>query len=140
MSLTNDLNCRVTIWARQSTDTAYGDTDLVHAPLCEVWAQIRPHGGLGRATGGNVTPMPGEMQEPYLRHSIIIRANALPSVTTDMYVTYQGRRYNVDFWRPHYQRNDRVELICTMVMGDEQPPAIPDPDFGGDPPWQMDLT
>ena len=133
MSLTNDLNCRVTIWARTNVTTDFGETDFIHAPLCEAWAQILPHGGAGRATGGNVTPMPADMREPYMRHSIILRANALPDCTTDMYVTYRGRRYDVDYWRPHYQRNDRVELICTMVIDDQQPPAVPARDFGGIP-------
>lgn len=115
MSLTNDLNCRVTVWTPEQVTDEYGDTTYRPTPLCQVWAQILTHGGTARATGGVVSQLPGDMHEPMMRHSIIIRANALPHIAAGMYVTYKGMRYNVDFWRPHYKHNDRVELVCTMV-------------------------
>lgn len=107
MSLTNDLTCRITLYARQQVTTALGDTSFDYVPQGQVWAQIQ-------VTGGNTQALPGDMQQARLAHSIIIRANALPHPADDMYAVYQGHRYNVEYWRPHYKHPDRVELICTM--------------------------
>ena len=109
MSLTNDLNCRVMLYARQQVTTALGDIDFDYIPQGQVWANIVP-------TGGSVATQPGDMTQAQLKHTITIRANALPNVQEDMFVVHKNRRYNVDTWRPHYKRPDRVELLCTMEV------------------------
>lgn len=114
MSLTNDLNCRVKVYARQPFLSEYGDTDFKDTLLCEIWAQILPHGGLGRATGGKMVSLPAGMQESKLQHSVIVRAGTIPAISTDLYITYKGARYNVDFIRPYYKSRDRLEMVCTM--------------------------
>lgn len=110
MSLTNDLNCRVTLYARQQVTTALGDTDFDYVPQGQVWAKIVP----STAQGGNTQALPGDMAQVGIRHIVTIRANALPHPAEDMYLTYKGHRYNVEYWQPHYKHPDRVELICTM--------------------------
>ncbi|EOQ38311.1 head-tail adaptor protein [Butyricicoccus pullicaecorum] len=107
MSLTNDLTCRVTLYARQQVTTALGDTDFDYVPQGQVWAKILP-------TGGKVANLSGDMQQAQLSHTVTIRANALPHPAEDMYLTYKGHRYNVEYWQPHYKHPDRVELICMM--------------------------
>lgn len=107
MSLTNDLNCRVMLFARQQVITALGDIDFDYIPQGQVWAKIVP-------TGGSVATQPGDMTQAQLKHTITIRANALPHPAEDMYLIYKGHRYNVEYWRPHYKHPDRVELICMM--------------------------
>lgn len=109
MSLTNDLNCRVMLYARQQVTTALGDIDFDYIPQGQVWAKIVP-------TGGAVATQPGDMTQAQLKHTITIRANALPNVQEDMFVVHKNRRYNVDTWRPHYKMPDRVELLCTMEV------------------------
>lgn len=107
MSLTNDLNCRVMLYARQQVKTALGDLSFDYVAQGKIWAQIK-------VTGGKVEAVPGGMRQAKLAHSIIIRANALPHPADDMYVVYKGHRYDVDYWRPYYKAPDRVELVCTM--------------------------
>lgn len=110
MSLTNDLTCRVTLYARQQVTTALGDTAFDYVPQGQVWAKIVP----STAQGSNAQSLPGDMAQVGIRHIVTIRANALPYPAEDMYLTYKGHRYNVEYWRPHYKRPDRVELICMM--------------------------
>lgn len=116
MSLTNDLTCRVVLYARQQVTTALGDKDYAYVPQGGVWAKITPIGGTGTATGGRTAELAGDMAQIGVLHSITLRANALPHPADDMYLTYKGQRYNVKFWRPHYRRPDRVELICEMEV------------------------
>lgn len=109
MSLTNDLNCRVALYARHEVQTPLGDADFQPQLQCMCWAKIVP-------TGGTVATQPGDMTQAQLKHTITIRANALPNVREDMFIVHKGRRYNVDTWRPHYKMPDRVELLCTMEV------------------------
>lgn len=116
MSLTNELNCRVELFARQAEKTALGDTTFAYRSQGLLWAAIRPIGAAGTMTGGQETALPGDTTQVSVHHSITLRANALPHPAEDMYLIYKGVRYNVDFWRPHYRHPDRVELICTMEV------------------------
>lgn len=116
MSLTNELSCRAALYARQKTTTELGEETFDYVLQGFVWAKIMPLGRAGALTGGVRDDLPGEVTASAMRHSIVLRANALPHPAEDMYLVYKGVRYNVDFWRPHYRRPDRIELICTMEV------------------------
>ena len=109
MGLTNDLRHRVTIYTRSKLNTEFGETDFGYAPLLSCYAAIRPK-------GGHEEIIEGEMRRANITHVITVRANALPTPQTDAYIMYKDQRYDVLYWQPHYKHNDRVELMCRMVV------------------------
>ena len=39
-------------------------------------------------------------------------------LTTATYFVYEGQRYDVLYWQPHYKRRDRLEVMLKLVVED----------------------
>lgn len=110
MGLANDLKHRLTVYQRTKTENDIGETEFVYRPAGKVWGALT-------ITGGAVETLPGEMERASVTHRLTLRTGAC-RLATDTYFEYQGQRYDVLYWQPHYKRRDRIEVLLRMVTED----------------------
>ena len=55
--------------------------------------------------------------EPCAELKITIRPRSCKLTTATRFL-YQGHRYDVQYWQPHYKRRDRIEVMVRLVVED----------------------
>ena len=61
--------------------------------------------------------MPGDTVRAEVTHKLTIRPRSC-RLTTATYFVYEGQRYDVLYWQPHYKRRDRLEVMLKLVVED----------------------
>ena len=108
-SLASDLTCRIKLWGRGEThENELEETDYEYRVIREMWAEIVPVRAQERTTEG---------EESYAEYTHRITVRAPCALTTDMYITYAGKRFNVLHWDPHYKRRDRIVITAKEEVG-----------------------
>ena len=110
MSLTNDLKHRLTVFNNQPFINDIGETDYQYAPDGTIWGALT-------VVSGRTETLPGETERAAVTHKLTIRPRAC-RLTTATYFEYQGQRYDVQYWQPHYKRRDRLEVFLRLVVED----------------------
>lgn len=110
MSLTNDLKYRLTVFNKQPFTNDIGETDYEYAPDGTIWGALT-------VVSGRTETLPGETERAAVTHKLTIRPRAC-RLTTATYFEYQGQRYDVQYWQPHYKRRDRLEVFLKLVVED----------------------
>lgn len=110
MGLTSDLKHRLIVHQRTEIENDAGETDFAYPPAGKVWGALT-------VTGGRTETLPGEMERADVTHRLTLRPGSC-RLTTDTWFEYQGRRYDVLYWQPHYKRRDRIEVLLRMVIED----------------------
>ncbi len=110
MSLTNDLGHRLTVFNKQPFTNDIGETDYEYAPDGTIWGALT-------VVSGRTETLPGETERAAVTHKLTIRPRAC-KLTTATYFEYQGQRYDVQYWQPHYKRCDRLEVFLKLVIED----------------------
>ena len=99
MALTNDLRHRLTVFNKHQTENDIGET---------CWQYTED--------GRNET-LPGDTVRAEVTHKLTIRPRSC-RLTTATYFVYEGQRYDVLYWQPHYKRRDRLEVMLKLVVED----------------------
>ena len=110
MSLSNDLRHRLTVFNQQPFTNDIGETDYQYAPCGTIWGALT-------VVSGRTDTLPGETVRADVTHKLTIRPRAC-KLTTATYFEYQGQRYDVQYWQPHYKRRDRLEVLLKLVIED----------------------
>ena len=110
MSLTNDLKHRLTVYNKQPFTNDIGETDYKYAPDGTIWGALT-------VVSGRTETLPGETERAAVTHKLTIRPRSC-KLTTATYFEYQGQRYDVQYWQPHYKRRDRLEVFLRLVIED----------------------
>lgn len=110
MGLMNDLTHRLTVYNQQPVENDIGETEFVYTEDGKVW------GGL-TVLSGRTDTLPGDTVRAEVTHRLLLRPRAC-KLTTSTYFVYQGQRYDVLYWQPHYKRRDRLEVMLRMVIED----------------------
>lgn len=58
-----------------------------------------------------------ERRRLYAQSKLTIRPRSC-RLTTATYFVYEGQRYDVLYWQPHYKRRDRLEVMLKLVVED----------------------
>ena len=87
-----------------------GESDYEYAPDGTIWGALT-------VVSGRTETLPGETERAAVTHKLTIRPRAC-RLTTSTYFEYQGQRYDVQYWQPHYKRRDRLEVFLKLVIED----------------------
>lgn len=113
------LRHRIDVYAREESETEFGETDFEYRKIKTVWA------GISVQNVGNLPEdLPGEVRAQRVSHRITVRAGAIEKPRNDMYFMYRGQRYDVEYYSPNYYRNDLIEFYCRLYIETEE-------DYGG---------
>lgn len=110
-TLASRLDCRVTLYARDGTTTnAIGEDGYAYAPVAQMWAEIVPASETDKST---------RAEEEYVlyTHKITVRAPTPVILSTDMFIVYQYRRFDIVSWEPHYKHRDRIVIRARLEEG-----------------------
>lgn len=110
MSLTNDLKHRLMVFNKQPFTNDIGETEYQYAPDGTIWGALT-------VVSGRTETLPGETERAAVTHKLTIRPRSC-KLTTATYFEYQGQRYDVQYWQPHYKRRDRFEVFLKLVVED----------------------
>ena len=80
-----------------------------------VWAEILP-----TTVGTKEEELDGNSMRQIVSHKITVRKNAIKAPRNDMYFIFQGQKYEVKYFMPHYQKNDLIEFYCKLVIETEE--------------------
>lgn len=106
-SITARLNCRVELWEARETENELGQLDMEHMRLCGLWAEVLPVSGTEKS-------LPAGSLYAEVSHKITIRPRG--GLKPGMYFIYNGQRYDIKWFMPNYQKKDRLELYCRLVV------------------------
>lgn len=108
-TLAGALTCRVQLYGRVEEKTnALDEVDYRYSVIREMWAEIVPIRAAEQET-------PGEEVYGEYTHRITVRAPC--PLETDMYITWNGKRFDIVSWEPHYKRRDRVIITARLEVG-----------------------
>ncbi len=110
MGLTNDLKHRLTVLNKKPMENDRGDTYYDYAEDGTIWGALT-------VMSGRTETLPGEAERAAVTHKITIRPRSCKLTTATRFL-YQGQRYDVQYWQPHYKRRDRVEVMVRLVVED----------------------
>lgn len=110
-NISGKLRNRVELWDKVEKTNELNELDYIYEKVGKLWAMITPIRGSSKT-------MAGDVEYTNITHKMVIRAIGL-SIKNDMYITYRGQRYDIEYCMPHYQRRDIIELYCTLrIEGD----------------------
>ena len=110
MGLTNDLRHRLTVLNKKPMENESGETYYDYAEDGTIWGALT-------VMSGRTETLPGEAERAAVTHKITIRPRACKLTTATRFL-YQGQRYDVQYWQPHYKRRDRIEVMVRLAVED----------------------
>lgn len=102
------LNKKIKIWGKKPGVNELGQNTLEDEYLKDVWAQIIPQ-------TGRLMNQPAETILSNVTHKIIIRHQAFPGLKDSMFITYKGKRFDIDFVLNPYEKNEYLEVFARQV-------------------------
>lgn len=109
MSLTNQLNCRISVFEEKYLKSDLGDIKKSAQFVKKIWAGLCPI----KSNASDIKEL-GSIEQLNILHIITIRKNVVKKLSEDMFFVYNNYTYHIKSWRPHYKYNDRIEIICSM--------------------------
>ncbi len=108
MGLPNDLKHRLTVLNKTPKENDNGETYYDYTEDGAIWGALT-------VVSGRTETLPGEAGRAAVTHKITIRPHACRLTTATRFL-YQGQRYDVQYWQPHYKRRDRIEVMVRLVV------------------------
>lgn len=109
INLSEKLNCRIDVYAKQEIKNLLGETDYTYCRIKSIWANIKPQGG--RELDGQGNTIYAEIS-----HKFIVRAKSISGLTNDMFFLFQGQKYEIKYFYPNYLLKNQVEIYCRLVV------------------------
>lgn len=103
-----DLNKRVTIERRATTQDTFGGQDATWSTVAVVWAGIQPMTGRELFAAQSV--------ESEVTTQIVMRYQA--GITAKMRVNYSGRLFNIHAVLDENERHRELTLLCSEGLND----------------------
>jgi SPP1 family predicted phage head-tail adaptor len=107
------LRHRVDVFSKSESKTEFGELTYLYERTHTVWAEITP-------TFGKENSIDGDSIQVSVTHKITTRKGAIKEPRNDMYFVFQGQKYEVLYFIPHYRRNDLVEYYCKLIIETEE--------------------
>ncbi|HBM74713.1 MAG TPA: head-tail adaptor protein [Clostridiaceae bacterium] len=103
------LKNRIEIWGKSSTTNELGEADYADAKLKTIWAEIIPQTGKLQTQQANTILS-------NVTHKIICRYGAGKDITQDMWIMYNGHRFDIKYILNPYFKNESLEIFCEEVI------------------------
>lgn len=108
-TLSSSLSCFVSLYGRgEKTENELDERDYEYVKIRDMWAQIVPARAIERDLSSG---------ESYLDYTHKITVRAPCRLSTDMYILYRGKRFDIISWDWHYKRRDRVIITAREAEG-----------------------
>lgn len=108
-SLCSRLNNRIDLYSKMQTVNELGEKDYQYQCIKTVYAEILPQSGSEKTGQGNTL-----FSE--ISHKFVIRANAVKQLSNDMYIVFDGKKYDIKYFQPNYKYHSSIELYCKLVV------------------------
>ncbi|MFA5527658.1 MAG: phage head closure protein [Peptostreptococcales bacterium] len=104
-----DMRNRVEVWSYTTYNNKLGE--ITHKPkkIITIWAAIIPQ-------TGSLQKQQAETVLSNVTHKIITRYSSGKSITQDMWLIYQGKRFDIKFILNPFYKNETLELFCEQVI------------------------
>ena len=109
MVLADRLRNRIYVYGKVKYINELDEVDYKFDRIKSVWAEILP-------TGGSLANGQGNAVYAQVTHKITIRNKSIPNLANDMYFMYQGQRFDINFFQPHYKYKDCIEIMCNLIV------------------------
>ncbi|MBE6043545.1 MAG: head-tail adaptor protein [Clostridium thermopalmarium] len=109
MNLSSRLNCRVDVYGKTEVENELGEVDYSYGKIKSIWAEITPGNGAIKNSKNNTIYAD-------ISHKFVIRTNAIPNLSNDMYFMYKGQRYDIKYFNPNYKYRNSIEVLCSLVV------------------------
>ena len=109
VGITSKLNRRVEVWrrAKSTTRNELNQFDYVDSKVKTIWAAVVPQ------TGTLLSNRPADTLLTQTTHKIICRYD--PLIKKDMWLIYEGERYDILYILDPYLSHDSLEIFCRVV-------------------------
>ncbi|WP_244833376.1 phage head closure protein [Clostridium sp. BJN0001] len=105
----NSLRHRIDIYSKTEVENELGETDYEYSKLKTVWAEIRPQ-------TGSLQQQQADTVLANVTHKVIVRYESCKELTSDMYIMYRGKRFDIKYILNPYFSNETLELFCEEVI------------------------
>lgn len=103
------LRQRVEVWHRAPFVNELGENDYEYVFLKKLWAEVVPQtGSLQKQQANTVLSN--------VSHKIIVRYQSGKDITQNMYLMYNGHRFDIKYILNPYFKNETLELFCEEVI------------------------
>ena len=109
MNLSSRLKNKIDVYGRVKYTNKLDQIDYKYEKVKSVYSEITVQNGTVKDGQGNTIYAD-------ISHKIVIRNNAIPSLTKDMYFIFDGQRYNIKYFVPNYKYRDSIEIFCNLVV------------------------
>lgn len=106
------LRHRIDVYSKAESKTEFGEITYLYERTQTVWAEIKP-------TSGRENILDGKSLQETITHKITVRKGAIKQPRNDMHFVFQGQRYEVMYFMPHYRRDDLIEFYCKLIIEGE---------------------
>ncbi len=110
IGLSSELNRKVEVWQRRTLDTRneLGQQDYKDEKVKTVWAAVIPQ------TGSLLAGRAADTQLSQTTHKIKCRYTK--DIKPDMWLMYEGERYDILYILDPYQKHESLEMFCKVVV------------------------
>ncbi len=108
-TLSSRLNCRVSVFSPVEQPSAWETAQHEKQFVKKIWAEILPIGGRLELVAENI-------KAAELSHRITIRKGALAALSNEMEFEYEGQRFEVKYFQPHFKVKDSIEVFTRLVV------------------------
>lgn len=108
-TLSSRLNCRVSVYTSVENTSSWDVAQHEKQFVKKIWAEIVPIGGRLESVAENI-------KAAELSHRITIRKGALTTLSNQMEFEYDGQRFEVKYFQPHFKVKDSIEVFTRLVV------------------------
>jgi len=102
------LNKRIEIWGKVKGENTLKQTTYSDEKLREVWAGIVPQ-------TGRLLNQPADTFLSDISHKIIIRYSSFPNLKPEMWISYRGKRFDIEYILNPYEKDETLEIFARQV-------------------------
>ncbi len=102
------LNKKVEVWGKKDGTNSLNQNTQEDEFIKKVWAEIIPQ-------TGRLMTQPAETILSNVTHKIIMRYSAYPGLKDEMFIEYNGKRFDIDFILNPYEKNEYFEIFAKQV-------------------------
>lgn len=103
--LADRLRNRIAVWDKVEIENELHEDDFEWQEVKKIWSEIIPVNGVEKTTQANAL-------YANVTHKITIRTKSITGLNKDMYFVYDGQRFDIQYFQPHYKYRDCMEIYC----------------------------
>lgn len=106
-NLSRRLSNRIDVYGKIQIENELNEIEFDYVKIKSIWCEIKP-------VSGAVKTVSGDILQVDMKYKVIIRSNSIEELTNDMYFSYKGQKYTIDYSIPNFKYKDSIEIYCTL--------------------------